>query len=148
MRAHEQFAEDLAIYSLGALEGKAKCALELHLDSCEFCQNELRQLQREVALLALSVVGPFLLAAQVAQQCLVTPEKSALTFSTESQCAANPLHLQHGVVRDSQGFCGQGCGYTPTRWQSGAPGHPCATKVNSPISSLTGIYPRLVSTLT
>jgi hypothetical protein len=26
----------------------------------------------------------FLLAAQVAQQCLVTPEKSALTFSTES----------------------------------------------------------------
>jgi hypothetical protein len=26
----------------------------------------------------------FLLAAQVAQQCLVTPEKSVLTFSTES----------------------------------------------------------------
>lgn len=59
MRAHEQFAEDLALYSLGALEGKAKCALELHLDSCAFCQNELRQLQREVALLARSVVGPF-----------------------------------------------------------------------------------------
>src|SRR6516165_12159727 len=54
---HEQFAEDLALHSLGALEGKAKCALELHLDSCAFCQNELRQLQREVALLALSVVG-------------------------------------------------------------------------------------------
>jgi len=59
MGAHEQFAEDLALYSLGALEGKAKCALELHLDSCAFCQNELRQLQREVALLALSVFGPF-----------------------------------------------------------------------------------------
>ena len=58
MRAHEQFAQDLALYSLGALEGKAKCALELHLDRCAFCQNELRQLQREVALLALSVVGP------------------------------------------------------------------------------------------
>jgi hypothetical protein len=55
---HKQFAEDLALHSLGALEGKAKCALELHLDSCAFCRNELRKLQREVALLALSVVGP------------------------------------------------------------------------------------------
>src|SRR5215472_3587748 len=29
-------------------------------------------------------LAAFLLAAQVAQQCLVTPEKSVLTFSTES----------------------------------------------------------------
>jgi len=29
----------------------------------------------------------FLLAVQVAQQCLVNPEKSALTFSTESLVA-------------------------------------------------------------
>jgi hypothetical protein len=32
----------------------------------------------------------FLLAAQVAQQCPVTPEKSALTFSTESISFLNP----------------------------------------------------------
>jgi len=59
MGVHEQFAQDLALYSLGALEGKEKCVLELHLDNCASCQSELRQLQREVALLALLILGPF-----------------------------------------------------------------------------------------
>jgi hypothetical protein len=41
----------------------------------------------------------FLLAAQVAQQCLVTPEKSVLTFSTESYVFGQaPPFVMTGII--------------------------------------------------
>jgi len=40
-----------------------------------------------------------------------------LLFCGQDRWAANPLHLQHGMIPDLRGFCGQGCGCTPTRWQ-------------------------------
>jgi anti-sigma-K factor RskA len=58
MSVHEQFAEDLALYALGALVGPEKEALEQHLEVCSPCQNELRQLQSDATLLALSTIGP------------------------------------------------------------------------------------------
>jgi len=58
MSAHEQFAEDLALYALGALVGPEKEALEQHLEVCSPCQSELRQLQSDATLLALSTIGP------------------------------------------------------------------------------------------
>ena len=58
MSVHEQFAEDLAVYALGALEGPEKEALERHLEECASCQSELQQLQSNAMLLALSTVGP------------------------------------------------------------------------------------------
>jgi hypothetical protein len=58
MTLHEQFAEDLAVYAIGALEGQERSDLELHLRDCSDCQAELAQLRGDAALLALSVSGP------------------------------------------------------------------------------------------
>ena len=58
MSVHEQFAEDLALHSLGCLEGEEKVALEKHLEECASCRRELEQLRGEAALLALTTSGP------------------------------------------------------------------------------------------
>jgi len=58
MTAHEQFAEDLALYALGSLEGEAAVALDLHLEECAACRQELARLQGDMALLALTTSGP------------------------------------------------------------------------------------------
>ena len=55
MSVHEQFAEDLALYAMGALEVAERVALEKHLNECAACRRELQELQRDTALLALSV---------------------------------------------------------------------------------------------
>ena len=56
MTVHEQFAEDLALYALGALDDTA--ALEKHLEGCASCRRELEQLRGDAALLALTTAGP------------------------------------------------------------------------------------------
>jgi anti-sigma-K factor RskA len=58
MTVHEQFAEDLALHALGALEGEAKVSLETHLQGCASCRRELEQLRGDAAVLALSTAGP------------------------------------------------------------------------------------------
>jgi len=58
MNEHEQFAEDLALYALNALEGEERQNLEKHLASCSSCRLELEQLRGDGALLALSTLGP------------------------------------------------------------------------------------------
>lgn len=58
MSVHEQFAEDLALYALGALEGEAKVSLEKHVQGCASCRRELDQLRGDAALLALNSAGP------------------------------------------------------------------------------------------
>src|SRR5260370_34574126 len=58
MSVHEQFAEDLALYALGAREGDGKVSLEKHLQECASCRRELEQLRGDAALLALSTAGP------------------------------------------------------------------------------------------
>jgi len=58
MSGHEQFAEDLALYALGTLEGAERTNLERHLTTCAACKLELEQLRGDSALLALSVSGP------------------------------------------------------------------------------------------
>lgn len=58
MTVHEQFADDLALYALGALSGEEKVALENHLQECASCRRELEQLRGDAALLALSTSGP------------------------------------------------------------------------------------------
>ena len=58
MSMHEQFAEDLALYALGALEGEQRSALEKHLESCADCRRELEQLRGDAALLAFAAAGP------------------------------------------------------------------------------------------
>jgi anti-sigma-K factor RskA len=58
MSVHEQYAEDLALYALGALDGDERAALEKHLDDCKPCLGELERLRGDMALLALSAAGP------------------------------------------------------------------------------------------
>jgi anti-sigma-K factor RskA len=58
MSVHEQFAEDLALHALGALQGPDKRALEQHLAECSSCRSELLELQAEASLLALTATGP------------------------------------------------------------------------------------------
>lgn len=58
MSVHEQFADDLALYSLGALDGDAKVSIEKHLQECASCRRELEQLRGDAALLGLSSIGP------------------------------------------------------------------------------------------
>jgi len=55
MSAHSQFAEDLALYALGALEGLERSELERHLEGCVACRSELQRLRGDAALLALAV---------------------------------------------------------------------------------------------
>lgn len=58
MNAHEQFADDLALYALGSLSSLEKSALELHLEECAACRRELEQMRGNAALLALAASGP------------------------------------------------------------------------------------------
>jgi anti-sigma-K factor RskA len=57
MSAHEQFADDLSLYALGALRGEERLAVKKHLEDCPDCRRELEQLQGDLALLALSASG-------------------------------------------------------------------------------------------
>jgi len=58
MSGHEQFAEGLALYALGVLEGEERANLEKHLDGCSGCRQELEALRGDSALLAMSTTGP------------------------------------------------------------------------------------------
>lgn len=58
MNVHTRFAEELALYALGTLEGDEQVELEKHLKDCAECRHELEQLRGDAALLALSPSGP------------------------------------------------------------------------------------------
>jgi anti-sigma-K factor RskA len=58
MTGHEQFAEDLALYALGTLEGEAVNSVERHLEECAACRQELARVEGDMALLALTTSGP------------------------------------------------------------------------------------------
>jgi anti-sigma-K factor RskA len=58
MSVHSRFAEDLALYALGTLEGDERVELEQHLKDCADCRHELDELRGDTALLAFAVSGP------------------------------------------------------------------------------------------
>ena len=58
MSVHVQFADDLALYALGALEGRERAALQAHLTQCAACRRELQHLCGDMGLLGLSTMGP------------------------------------------------------------------------------------------
>jgi anti-sigma-K factor RskA len=58
MSVHEHIADDLSLYSLGALEGQAREAIDKHLDECYDCRKEVEKLHGDLALLAFSASGP------------------------------------------------------------------------------------------
>jgi len=58
MSDHAQFAEDLALYAMGALDDKACPELQAHLGTCGECRRELEALRADMAMLALTASGP------------------------------------------------------------------------------------------
>jgi anti-sigma-K factor RskA len=58
MKDHAQFADDLALYAMGALEEQACPELEAHLGTCGECRRELEALRADLAMVALSTTGP------------------------------------------------------------------------------------------
>jgi anti-sigma-K factor RskA len=58
MSAHKQFADDLAPYALGLLDGTDRQALEEHLAECASCRREVELLRGDMSLLALTTAGP------------------------------------------------------------------------------------------
>ena len=58
MSAHEQFAEDLALLALGALQEEDCAAVEKHLEGCAACRLELEQLRGDMAMMATATTGP------------------------------------------------------------------------------------------
>lgn len=58
MSSHEQFAEDLALHAVGALQADEQAALKAHLEECPGCRRELELLRGDAWLLALSTAGP------------------------------------------------------------------------------------------
>lgn len=58
MSTHEQFADDLALHAINALEAEERATLEKHLRECAACRRELERLRGDTALLAFSASGP------------------------------------------------------------------------------------------
>jgi anti-sigma-K factor RskA len=58
MTEHEQYADDLSLYALNALQGEDRARVDAHLATCAACRLELEQLRGDTALLALSAAGP------------------------------------------------------------------------------------------
>jgi anti-sigma-K factor RskA len=58
MSVHEQFAEDLALYALGSLEGTQRQTIEKHLAECASCRRELELIGGDMSLLSLTTAGP------------------------------------------------------------------------------------------
>ena len=57
MSTHDQFAEDLALHAVGALQGEDRAALEKHLAECNDCRREFESLCGDAAVLAMSTAG-------------------------------------------------------------------------------------------
>ncbi len=89
MNAHEQFADDLALYALGALEGAALVEVKTHLKTCAECRGELERLRGDAALLAFSTSGPR------------PPARSRERFLSAIAREARPVAVQPAEVRQA-----------------------------------------------
>jgi anti-sigma-K factor RskA len=85
MKDHAQFADNLALYAMDALDDPQElAALQSHLSSCGECRRELEALRADTALLALSAAGPLppqrarqrLLRAVAAEPRSIAPARS------------------------------------------------------------------------
>ena len=98
MSQHEQYAEDLALYALNAIEGEDRAALELHLATCADCRLELEQLRGDGALLALSTMGPKPPARARRRLLDAVAKESAASATSRSQDARGTRRSWWGAL--------------------------------------------------
>jgi anti-sigma-K factor RskA len=101
MDQHEQFADDLALYALDALQGEERAKLEQHLATCATCRLELEQLRGDAALLALSASGaraPQRARKRLLDAIALEPRMASLgrTGSVENRVTQKIEH-EHGI---------------------------------------------------
>jgi hypothetical protein len=94
MTDHEQFADDLALHALNALEGEDRVKLEKHLATCSACRLELEQLRGDGALLALSTLGPKP-PLRARQRLLDAVAKEAAASATRRRAQQNAREIGH-----------------------------------------------------
>jgi anti-sigma-K factor RskA len=102
MSEHEQYAEDLALYAMGALTGEDRAKLEEHLGNCASCRLELEQLRGDTALLAFSAAGPRP-PRRARQRLLDAVAREAGPVAALPKPATGPLS-QRGREDRSRGF--------------------------------------------
>ena len=111
MNVHEQFAEDLSLYALGALQGPERESIEKHLKECSACREELSRLRGDLALMAFSTSGPrpparsrSRLKAAVAKEPRRSqlPQRTRATWWTTLGWAAAVAALMFGVFLRQQ----------------------------------------------
>jgi anti-sigma-K factor RskA len=88
MKDHAQFAEDLALYAMGALDAVACPEMESHLGTCGECRRELEALRADLALVAMSATGPH--PPQRSRRRLT--DAIAASARTEPSITALPTH--------------------------------------------------------
>ena len=95
MSVHEQFAEDLALQALDALQGAERTNLEQHLESCPGCRRELEDLRGDMALLALSASGTH--PPQRSRERLM----KAIAEEKQKEAVSSPKLVPSGAVSSS-----------------------------------------------
>ena len=94
MSAHEQFADDLASYALGSLQGSERAALQAHLADCAACRRELEHLCSDMGLLGLATISVVLWRQNNAlRQDLAQQLKQSGQNQTEVESAREVLAL-------------------------------------------------------
>jgi anti-sigma-K factor RskA len=81
MEDHPQFAEDIDLYALGALEGEEKRTLEGHLAACDDCQRKLEDARGLIA--AVSLAAPPLAPPAGARDRLLEAVRARSKFRDE-----------------------------------------------------------------
>jgi anti-sigma-K factor RskA len=79
MTVHKEFADDLALYAVGALPPSEQAGLEKHLTECADCRRDLEKLRGDSALLAMSVLAetPPARARQRLMSAIATESRAA-----------------------------------------------------------------------
>jgi len=100
MSEHEQFADDLALHALNALEGEDRASLEKHLANCTQCRMELEQLRGDGALVALSTIGPEppLRARQRLLDAVAKEAAASATRTQNARATGQPRSLLWGLL--------------------------------------------------
>lgn len=90
MNGHPTREEDFDLYTLGALEGDEKQAIETHIASCSDCARRLAEARGRIALLALD--APAVAPSPSVKARLITQIRATSPIATPSRTSREPEH--------------------------------------------------------